>query len=29
MTKDKFLSAYKVVAGQIEQDISKMEQYLK
>jgi len=29
LTKDKFLSAYKVVAGQIEQDIKKMQQYLK
>jgi len=29
MTKDKFLSAYKVVAGQIEQDIKKMQDYLK
>jgi len=28
-TKDKFLSAYKVVAGQIEQDIKKMQEYLK
>lgn len=29
LTKDKFLSAYKVVAGQIEQDIKKMQTYLK
>ena len=29
LTKDKFLSAYKVVAGQIEQDIKKMQEYLK
>ena len=29
MTKDKFLSAYRVVAGQIEEDIKKMQQYLK
>lgn len=29
LTKDKFLSAYKVVAGQIEEDIKKMQQYLK
>lgn len=29
LTKDKFLSAYKVVAGQIEQDIQKMQEYLK
>lgn len=29
MTKDKFLSAYKVVAGQIEDDIKKMQTYLK